>query len=142
LHFGFNLSLFPTREYKWITNGQKEPVITITTSVIIGNFEVITNIVYRDSVHPVISGIEPAPAQQTPFSLYPNPATDYVNIVSPENLDGAVLTITDVTGKTVLSKPLQQLQQTINTINWAPGVYMAVVTDAQGGRVVRKFEVQ
>ena len=35
------------------------------------------------------------------FSISPNPATDYINIVSSETVSGVLITISDVNGKTL-----------------------------------------
>lgn len=75
----------------------------------------------------------------TYFTIGPNPVTDHVNIYllnsSNETLE---VKITDVSGKTLLSKHTNQDRLTINTSTLTNGVYMVVVSDGLD-RMVKKF---
>jgi len=63
-------------EYEWWTNGEKEPVLRITTSVIVGN-ETVTNIEYRDNYQGSNAGLEELGAEIT---LFPNPVTNELHV--------------------------------------------------------------
>nr|MCR5191809.1 T9SS type A sorting domain-containing protein [Bacteroidales bacterium] len=66
-------------------------------------------------------GVEIADA--TLISVYPNPATERVNIVVG-NVNGEVATLYDVTGNVVMKIALQEGVNTIDVSNVAKGVYM------------------
>lgn len=78
------------------------------------------------------------PADDKEIWLYPNPSSDYVNI---GNLPiGSTATITDLTGKTVYSSTIAQINEIVNTIDFANGIYF--VQGVKNGEVIsRKFIV-
>jgi hypothetical protein len=59
------------------------------------------------------SAIAPVSLNGNTFTLYPNPATSYINIESSKSTTGAIALITDALGRTLLIKTLSgsQLQQ-------------------------------
>lgn len=59
------------------------------------------------------------------ISLYPNPAKDAIRIANAPV--GAMLNITDITGKTVYSSIITNAQMQVNTSNLVSGVYMVQV---------------
>ncbi len=68
------------------------------------------------------------------FTIYPNPASQSFNAIINSDVEGsAVMTITDITGKTLATKTvaLQKGQQTINTdaSSLAPGMYFVSFND-------------
>lgn len=72
---------------------------------------------------------------KTGISLYPNPASHYVTIISnkPEDLKGAVITIIDMTGKTTLKQTLLAMeQQQINIAALAKGTYIVRILKTSG----------
>lgn len=69
------------------------------------------------------------------ISMYPNPASNYVTIISnkPEDLKGAVITIVDMTGKTTLKQTLLAIeQQQINISTLAKGTYTVHILKTSG----------
>lgn len=62
-------------EYEWWTNGQKEPVLKITTSMVLGS-ETVTGIEYLDEYHSGV-GLEELDVE---VSVYPNPAVDLLHV--------------------------------------------------------------
>ena len=63
--------------------------------------------------------------------VYPNPATDKINIISDDYIEQ--ITLADLTGKTVFSN--RNLNQSITQINVSslnPGIYILRVTDRKG----------
>jgi len=68
------------------------------------------------------------------FTIYPNPASQSFNAIINSEISGsAIMTITDITGKTLSAKTiaLQKGQQTINTdaSSLAPGMYFVSIND-------------
>ncbi len=75
------------------------------------------------------------------FSIYPNPASESINIISKHN-NKLVLRITNTLGQTVWNGLLNG-QQTIKVSAWAKGVYYLQLSDAQTHeKAVKKFIVQ
>ena len=63
-----------SHEYEWWTNGEKEPLLRISTSDIQGT-ETVTSVEYRDFL--LSSGIKELDQDLT---LFPNPTTDYLKV--------------------------------------------------------------
>lgn len=61
----------------------------------------------------------------TNFSVYPVPASDFINISADIQSDFALLTVYDIAGKQVMKKQLKsdQINETINVANWDSGFY-------------------
>jgi hypothetical protein len=89
-----------TREYEWWANGEKEPILKITTSEILGN-ETVTSIEYRDIYRGLDAGLNEL---NTNFKMYPNPVVDELTIKAEEpitrikvvGMNGSVLIQEDV----------------------------------------------
>jgi hypothetical protein len=62
-------------------------------------------------------------ADKTPFSIYPNPANDVVNIDLEENKEWDRLQLIDVSGKVVIDKNITSNSITLNTSELDRGVY-------------------
>lgn len=60
------------------------------------------------------------------FSVYPNPATNQVNVEIPSTVGAdAQITVTDALGRVVMTSQLNnRTQMNFNTSNWANGVYL------------------
>jgi hypothetical protein len=80
-------------EYEWWTNGQKEPLLKISTSTVMGN-ETVTAIEYRDIYRGMDAGIS-----ELTFSmnLFPNPTSDLLFVQSNEVWNTGV--ISDAQGR-------------------------------------------
>lgn len=78
--------------YEWWTNGEKEPVLRISTSLFGGN-ETPTTIEYIDEYQGPGAGIGELAAE---IHVFPNPTVDFLNI---EGLDQAVYNILSMDGK-------------------------------------------
>ena len=61
------------------------------------------------------------------LSAYPNPTTGNFTLQIEEQVRGAELMVYDALGKLILQKPIQQLQTTIESDNWAAGVYTLLI---------------
>lgn len=71
------------------------------------------------------------------FFVYPIPAKDLINFSNPNNFDVKQVTITDVTGKLVVSNPTIS-SNSIDVSNLQAGVYFITFT-TDGGSTVKKF---
>jgi len=76
-------------------------------------------------------------------SLYPNPAQDFVSIRFNSELENYVLTVSDITGKTVKSVVLTTAQAQLNVTDLTAGIYFYQVVSADGkvvstGKLIRK----
>jgi len=145
LHAGINVPLATQRQYKWIGNGEKEPLLEINTQVVLG-IETISSIVYRDSVrNPPVVIIRPTgindPAADLSFNVYPNPATTSF-MVSCSGYQGEVqMRVVDLAGTELLLKTITGAVETIDASQFAKGVYLVMLTDGKQTQV-RKIIIQ
>jgi hypothetical protein len=52
---------------------------------------------------------------------------------------GKTITVSDVTGRTVLQSKIQNLKSKIDCTGWASGVYLVRLTNREGLSAVRKL---
>jgi hypothetical protein len=74
------------------------------------------------------------------ISIYPNPATDNINIILPENISQAVFTLYDMQGKVLIRQEVNT-QEAISISDLASGIYIYNVrTNKQSyqGKLIRK----
>ena len=64
----------------------------------------------------------------TDFSVYPNPASEVININSTKMLN-AVITISDLTGKVVKTSTINGLTASVNTSGLNSGIYYVTITE-------------
>jgi hypothetical protein len=102
------------RSYQWLTLTEKIPYLEISGNVIGGNFTP-TQAKYRDVIRSFV-GIKEE--QNTiALSVFPNPTNNEVNIIIAQNDKDVVAEITDLQGKVILTKILNQNAQIINQHN-------------------------
>lgn len=103
--------------YEWIANGEKEPVLRITTSSILGN-ETITDVTYRDNY----LGLD-ASLSELGLSVecYPNPVSEELYVKLEEQ--GANYQLIGLNGK-VISSGILGLSSTIKTDEFPTGTYL------------------
>lgn len=66
-------------------------------------------------------------------TIFPNPATNELFIKNDNNLDLKLITITDLTGKTVLNQDIQDIgSSAVNIVNLASGMYLVTVQTQSG----------
>ena len=82
---------------------------------------------YRFEWAPLLTGIHPA--SETLVTLYPNPASQELNLVQNLTNTRSTLRLTDLTGRVVLKKPLYQMCETIDVSNLGNGVYILVISN-------------
>lgn len=118
---------------------------TTTTAPIVTNTAAATlwfdNINIRATATDTLLGVEDVTAQNTAFTLFPNPASQFINV----RQDGASIesvTITDINGRTVKQMAAGQVSELAVPVGeLQSGVYMINVKSAQGN-AVRKFVKQ
>jgi hypothetical protein len=79
-------------------------------------------------------------SSEHPLAIYPNPATDNINITLPENISHAVFTLYDMQGKVLIKQEINN-QETVAVNNLASGIYIYNVrTNKQSyqGKIIRK----
>jgi len=119
---GINFS-FPrptATEYHWLANGYNAPLLQINTS-----FGIITSIKYQDSLR-INVGIEENDLAN--FSVYPNPATNYL-VVQSEGKDlPTYLELFDLNGKLVLRQEANNTFINVLNVNeLVSGIYTLVI---------------
>jgi hypothetical protein len=79
--------------------------------------------------NPNVVSVEEAVANAPKFSIYPNPATDVINI-SLEELNGseATIRVVDATGKMIHVSHTREQMNSINTSTWARGMYTVLLS--------------
>jgi O-glycosyl hydrolase len=95
-----------------------------------------TVVKFTITVVSVVNGIEETKAIND-LEVYPNPATDYIHIVIPDN-NVKTLAITDVTGRIVLEESITSDQLTVNVSELPSGIYIII---AKGDDKVYKSRV-
>jgi hypothetical protein len=75
---------------------------------------------------------EPGQQEAPPFIIYPNPAADVVHLQC--KYTGAVLMLTDISGKVLQRYILQKGHNSLSLASYAPGMYMAAVW--QDGKII------
>jgi photosystem II stability/assembly factor-like uncharacterized protein len=70
------------------------------------------------------------------FKVYPNPATSIVTISTP-NVDTANLSVTDLSGKVVMTKSLSGIENTVDISNLSTGAYFFEVSSNNIKEVIK-----
>ena len=70
------------------------------------------------------------------FKVYPNPATSVVTIATPD-VDTAKLSVTDISGKIVMTKSLNGIENTVDISNLSTGAYFFEVSSNNKKEVVK-----
>jgi hypothetical protein len=70
------------------------------------------------------------------FNVYPNPATDMINVEFSENFNGSV-SILDIAGKEVSTSTVSGVQHTVSTSALTNGIYFVKVNDGTASQIER-----
>ncbi len=131
LNFGFKLNNDIIVEYKWFGKGFDEPLLQINTQKgILGQFqtfEFVTKVIYRDSVRFVISDVSDLAGNEIQFGVFPNPASEAFTVLCAENTAGYSLIVSDLNGRVVLQKQINQQAELISVSNWQSGIYFVML---------------
>ena len=68
-------------------------------------------------------------AEEIPFQMYPNPASEYVVINYDKNVE-AILTVYNIQGQAVYSRQISESIQ-LNTAHWSAGMYFVEIKNNQ-----------
>jgi hypothetical protein len=70
------------------------------------------------------------------FNVYPNPASDLINVTFTENFNGSV-SILNVTGKEVMTSTVNGAQHSLSTDGLSSGVYYVKVNDGMTSQIAK-----
>jgi hypothetical protein len=148
----FNVPIFGTvafgfpnyqRSYQWLTLGEKIPYLEVSGNVVAGNFTP-TQAKYRDSNRSFVGIKEENTALA--ISVFPNPSSNQLTIITPKNTGSIVAEIVDLQGKLVLHKDLINNSEIVNqhqldVSNLSKGVYVLNLSNISGKQTL-KISVQ
>jgi hypothetical protein len=115
-----------SHEYEWWTNGEKEPILRITTSEIVGN-ETVTAIEYRDIDRQLDAGLN---EMQLLMDIYPNPVQHTLTISSQHTMNS--IDVIDANGKMIKHLEIDSISYLLNVSDLEVGSYRLVVKSASG----------
>ncbi len=105
--------------YEWLAEDGGIPILQITTE-----FGIVTSVIYQDSL--IITGINDLIVEENQFNLYPQPASDQVNINFDQLPKSNVnIIIYDLSGKEVYKEVFPgQKNIRLATSIFSPGLYL------------------
>ena len=77
--------------------------------------------------------------EEASIEVFPNPASEYVEIVQP--YEHARVTITDLLGRVVLTQDSLNIRTRIDVSSLNAGTYVASITDSVSGKSVQRMVV-
>lgn len=108
----------PSNIYEWWTNGQKEPILRINTTNVLGT-ETVNSVEYRDIYRGLDAGLNEL---TTEFTIYPNPVKNSLSLKSDKIINKIL--IIDITGKVIKEVSITPSNQhEVNTSDLTQGVY-------------------
>ena len=122
------LDIPSSHQYEWWTNGEKEPILRINTTEILGN-ETVTAIEYRDIYRPEFASII-ANDLSSEVKVYPNPSDDKIEITLPYEME--TITILNAAGQIVYENGPSGSVLTVNVASFESGNYWIFGRTAQG----------
>jgi len=115
-----------SHEYEWWTNGEKEPILRITTNEILGN-ETVTAIEYRDIDRHLDAGINEI---ELAMDIYPNPVQNELHIATLKQMNS--IDIVNTSGEIVMHLDVNSAKEVIQLNELAAGAYQVVVKSESG----------
>ncbi|MCF8302263.1 MAG: T9SS type A sorting domain-containing protein [Bacteroidales bacterium] len=86
-------------------------------------------------------GVEEQPSIEK-IKIAPNPATDYIRIKNPGQVNAKLVTLRDLTGKLIEEYKNINEAKTISLPDLRPGIYLINIISEKGERVSRKLMVE
>lgn len=132
---------------EFITVGCVEPDIDLDTAFVPGenpNFDYSYYLVDDVSLIPLDSLLSAEAIERTSFNLYPNPATETVQIQLEQSGEAEVL-VTDVLGREVYNEIPRSTRNDkieLNVSSWPNGIYLVSVINQKGIRSTQRLVVQ
>lgn len=124
---------------------QSEPEVTAsfdnlhTTHGNLVEIEVDPNDFTLDKTNQIVTSVENS-YKPSFFSIYPNPAKSYV-VIESGNSRPKMLTLQDITGKTVKTKYFENMSYQIDVGNLASGIYH-IILKSEGTQHIEKMVIQ
>lgn len=89
----------------------------------------------------LFSSVDEKPLAEEAFKVYPNPASDLLNIeVNLESVSDATITIANINGQVINYRNISKLSSDIITLNvsdYVPGAYLARIATKEGTKTVK-----
>lgn len=131
------------QSYQWLTLGEKIPYLEVSGNLVAGNFTP-TQAKYRDVIRSFV-GIKEESATLA-LNVFPNPANTTLTVIIPQNIQNVVAEVTDLQGKIILTKSLNQNSQIVNqhqidVSGIAKGVYLLKLSTSTSKQTL-KISVQ
>ncbi len=116
LNFGSKITRPMKYEFKWLTLGEKIPLLQIDANVTGANLT-LSGVVYRDSVRNVPQvGVNELAATTYNIKVFPNPVADKAMISYELNAETNVqISVIDVLGKTISSEKMNRQEKGMHT---------------------------
>lgn len=115
-------------------------------SIVEYSFETIDAIEYliftdenNDKLYYTAENLSTPDFEELGFSIYPNPAQDWLHIHLEKLSNNTSLEIYDIHGKLLKNIVLSEIETQLDVSKYAPGLYFIKMTDELGSRQVKKF---
>jgi hypothetical protein len=108
-----------SHQYEWWTNGEKEPILRIKTTEILGN-ETVTAIEYRDFYRAEFAELSENFLSDQ-LTIFPNPAYETIEIKAPFKLEA--FTILNASGQIIYNNACNDTILKIDVSSYEPGPY-------------------
>lgn len=92
---------------------------------------------YVLDLKPVIDGIEAAQAEQVKAAVYPNPVSSELHVDVPYSEVATTMTLTDMQGRTVISRQLAETSNTVSVETLPAGMYLLRVEAGKSSKVFK-----
>lgn len=71
------------------------------------------------------------------MAVYPNPSSDIFNIAFEKPVENVVLTITDIQGKVISTKNIQNASKASIELNETPRIYLLTIKSKDGQKTIQ-----
>ena len=108
-----------------------DPGVGITNLTSIGDFDIFVHKISQGTTGIIKLG------QGIQIKVYPNPSSDFVQISFKEVLNKVEISVTDLQGKQVFSKRLNQVSHEQIKLDWQAGIYFLKINTPTEQSVVK-----
>lgn len=121
-----------TTEYKWLANGYRAPLLTVSAD---GFF---TTAIYMDSIRPFTGIEEPYSSATSGYNfavnIFPNPARSIISITPDIAVNGQPMQVTlfDATGRVIMKSEFNTETGIIDISELSPGIYNLLLNRKDG----------
>lgn len=105
--------------------------MSLNDTILAGVGEVLNDPIPGNCFYPYITAVNQEEIKN-PLLVYPSPAIDYVIFETVSNIQGAVITITDITGRPIVTLQLTGEKTVWQTAGVKPGVYLYRIRTSEG----------